>query len=136
MVKLITKDSDYAIRALMVMAERPADFMAIRDISKSQGIPYQFLRGIVQRLIRHGLVISRKGVLGGVRIKRDPKKVSIVDVIRIFQGELELADCIFRKKMCSGRANCVLRKEINRVKKMVKKEFKGVTIAKLLKREG
>jgi DNA-binding IscR family transcriptional regulator len=39
---------------------------------------------------------------------------------------------MFRKQLCSNRANCVLRHEILRIEQMVNREFEGITIGKLL----
>ena len=132
-MKLLTKHTDYAIRALLELAENKDEFFSARQISKQQGIPYQFLRQILQGLIRNKLVISKEGRGGGFRIDKEPDLISIVDVIVIFQGNIQLSECMFRKKLCANRSNCVLRKQINRVEELVNKEFKGITIGRLLK---
>ncbi|MCK4947104.1 MAG: Rrf2 family transcriptional regulator [Candidatus Aureabacteria bacterium] len=132
-MKLLTKHTDYAIRALSELCENKNKFFSARQIAKRQRIPYQFLRQILQGLIKDKLVISKEGSGGGFRIDKDPNLISIVDIIAIFQGNIQLSDCMFRKKLCANRSNCVLKKQINRVEKLVNKEFKGITIGCLLK---
>ena len=132
-MKLLTKNSDYAIRALAVLADNKERFVSAREISEKQNIPYQFLRRILRRLILNKLVVSREGGRGGFKINADPKKASIIDVIKIFQGNLQLSDCMFRRKICRNRPHCVLRREIKRVEQIVAKEFEGITLARLLK---
>ncbi|RKY36969.1 MAG: Rrf2 family transcriptional regulator [Candidatus Omnitrophota bacterium] len=132
-MKLLTKHTDYAIRALLELAGSKDEFLSAQQIAKRQRVPYQFLRQILQGLIKDKLVISKEGRGGGFRINKHPYLISIVDVIVIFQGNIQLSDCMFRKKLCINRANCVLRKQINRVEKLVNKEFKGITIGCLLR---
>lgn len=132
-MKLLTKDTDYAVRALLVLAQNKKSFISIKDISLKEQIPYHFLRRVVQKLIKNKIVESKEGALGGVKLVKDPLKIKIVDIIKIFQGSIELSQCMFRKKICPNRNGCVLRKEIKRVEKIVTEEFDGISIAKLLK---
>lgn len=132
-MKLLTKHSDYAVRALLFLAKNQG-FFSCRQIATKQGIPYQFLRRIMQQLIASGLVTSRGGGQGGVKLARKPESVSVVDVIKIFQGNVQFSQCMFRRKLCAQRAACVLRREINRIEKIVDNEFRNVTLAKLLAR--
>jgi len=133
-MKLLTKNTDYAIRALIELALHEGEYLSVREIAKNQKMPYQFLRSITQKLIKHKLVASKEGVKGGLKMVEDPAKIKIVDVIQAFQGEIELSDCLFQKQICSNRKICVLRKEIQRIEGLVTKEFGKLTIMGLIKK--
>jgi len=98
-MKLLTKETDYAIRTMMHLARQNDGFVSSRDISRKEGIPLQFLRRILQSLIKGGLVESREGVNGGASLKADPADIRIADLIRLFQGNIQLTECMFRKKI-------------------------------------
>ena len=132
-MKLITKQTDYATRAILHLAKHPGDFVSSRKIAAKEKIPLYFLRRLLQDLIRHGLVESREGVAGGVRLRAKPENIRLTDIIRIFQGNVQLSECMFRKRLCSNRATCVLRKRIRRIEKMVTREFENTTVADLIK---
>jgi Rrf2 family protein len=132
-MKLLTKETDYAIRAIMNLARNDDGFVSSRDIATAEAIPLHFLRRILQRLIKEELVDSREGAAGGVRLRRRPEKIHLDDIIRLFQGDIQLADCMFRKRICSNRKTCVLRKRIGKIEQMVNDEFAGITIADLLR---
>lgn len=132
-MKLLTKHTDYAIRALIELSKNRDKFLSAQQIAEQQGIPYQFLRRILQGLIKNKIVIAKEGSGGGFKIDKDPNSVSIVDIITIFQGNIQLSDCMFRNKVCDNRSTCVLRKQINRVEKLVDKEFKAISIGRLLR---
>ncbi len=132
-MKLLNKKTDYAIRALLVLAEKKDSFLSVREVSKNQNIPYQFLRRILQELIKNKLVDSREGGKGGFKISKNPDLINLVDVIKIFQGNIQLVECMFRKQLCGNRKTCVLRREIKKIERIVDEKFKGISIAKLLK---
>ena len=132
-MKILTKNSDYAIRALIALAEDSATFLSAKEIAQKQSIPYQFLRRILQDLIKNDLIVSKEGGGGGFKILVDPKDVNVVDVIKIFQGGLQLSECMFRDKLCRHRSNCSLRNEMKRVETVVEKEFSRITLQKLLR---
>ncbi|ASQ91096.1 Rrf2 family transcriptional regulator [Prosthecochloris sp. GSB1] len=131
-MKVLTKNTDYAIRALLFLGARKGEYVSARHIADEQGIPYQFLRRILRELGKRGLVSSREGTQGGVKIERDPETIGVKEVLEIFQGRIELSECMFRKQICSNRANCVLRHEIVRIEQMVNREFGRITIGKML----
>ena len=131
-MKLLTKHSDYAIRALLFLGQHAHAYYSSREIARKQGIPYQFLRRILQQLIAGGLVVSRGGGRGGFRLIKTPGSISVVDVIKIFQGDVQFSQCMFRRKLCAQRAGCGLRREINRIERIVDNEFRKITLAKLL----
>jgi Rrf2 family cysteine metabolism transcriptional repressor len=132
-VKLLTKQTDYAVRAVMKLARYDEGFVSSRHIAREEGIPLQFLRSILQKLKQNRLVESREGVGGGVRLKTDPSDIRIADLMRLFQGDIQLTECMFRRKICSNRKTCVLRKRIKRIEDMVTREFEDMTIEDLLR---
>ncbi|MGC8774705.1 MAG: Rrf2 family transcriptional regulator [Chlorobaculum sp.] len=131
-MKVLNKETDYAVRALISLGMKSDGWVSAKVISDEQAIPYQFLRRILQELIRNGLVESKEGAGGGVRLAKEPGLIAVAEVIEIFQGKVQLSECMFRKQLCSNRANCVLRHEIMRIEKMVNNEFSQVTIGKLI----
>ena len=131
-MKVLTKNTDYAIRALLSLAGAKGAFLSARAISLEQDIPYQFLRRLLQEMIRHGLVSSKEGAAGCFRLARDPDTIGVTELIGIFQGPVRVSECMFRKQICANRARCVLRHEIMRIEKVVQQEFEKVTIGKLL----
>ena len=132
-MKVLTKNTDYAIRALLALAARKGSYVSARSIATEHDIPYQFLRGLLQEMIRHDLIVSKEGVQGGFMMKKDPDTISVTHLIEIFQGKVQMSECMFRKQICANRARCVLRHEIMRIEQVVQSEFEKVTIGKLFR---
>jgi len=131
-LKLLTKNTDYAIRALLHIARNGEGYLSSREISSDEEIPLPYLRKILNKLREEEIIITREGVGGGAKINRDPEKIRVSNLIRIFQGDITLLDCVFRKNICINIKTCPLRKRIKKIEKVVVKELESVTIADLL----
>jgi len=131
-MKFLTKNTDYAVRALIELAQEKERPLSARAIADRQDIPYQYLRRLLQALIKEGIVTSKEGVRGGMMLNRSAKSIGLADIIRLFQGDIKLSECMFRKRICCNRAKCVLRKRIAHIEELVKREMSGITIEDLL----
>ena len=85
----VSAKADYALRALIEIAVR-ADGTAVsaEQLGKAQGIPHGFLQAILADLRRADVVVSQRGQSGGWRFARDPRMVTVADVIRAVDGPL------------------------------------------------
>ncbi len=135
-MRLLTKNSDYAIRALLELAKTPEQSRSARDLSRDLNIPYEYLRKILQQLVKDGFVQSKEGGIGGFRLALPPERIVIADVMKIYQGPIQLSECMFRSQICANRANCVLRHNIMRIESLVQQEFKAMTVGGLLQQIG
>jgi len=131
-MKLITRNTDYAVRALCYIAERGKDSVSAAEMVAELKIPRPFLRKILQILSGEGLLKSTKGQGGGFSLARPTEKILLTDLIRIFQNTIQLNECVFKKKICPKRSTCVLKKEIDSIEKDVLKRLHGITIASLV----
>lgn len=131
-MKFLTKNADYAIRSLLVMGTDKNKYFSAKEISTAQEIPYQFLRRILQSLIKHNILISKEGINGGFKLAKLANDIKVLDIIEVFQDKVELSDCMFRKKICSNRSTCVLRHELLRIGQIVNSEFSKLSIQNLI----
>jgi len=134
-VKLITRNTDYAVRALCCIAEQKQGVISADQLVKSLEMPRPFLRKILQTLNKEGLLNSSKGKGGGFVLAVSPGKITLTDVIKIFQGPIRLNECKFRKSDCSYINDCLLKKKIDEIEKEVIKKLKTITIASIIKKE-
>ena len=131
-MKLLTKETDYTVRAILYLAMSPDTFVSSKVISEADNIPLQFLRGILQTLTREKIIISKEGASGGVKLIKDPYKIKLTELIDIFQGTIEFTECLFRKHLCHNREKCVLRRRIKNIEKVAINELESITIGSLI----
>lgn len=81
--------SEYALLALVYLARHEDEgFIAVHAIADAQGIPAKFLEQILLILKRGKYLRSLKGKHGGFCLAKHPAKISLADVIRLFDGAL------------------------------------------------
>lgn len=132
-MQLLNKNTDYAVRALLHLASQGDTFTSSSDIAAGQDIPLPYVRRILQELVRSGYLGSKEGASGGVKLIKDPADITVSEMLRLFQGDIQISACMFRKKICSQRATCALKKRINEIEQKLVDEFNTITIGTLLK---
>ncbi|MFH1594630.1 MAG: Rrf2 family transcriptional regulator [Candidatus Omnitrophota bacterium] len=131
-MKLITRDTDYAIRALCYMAKEEERVISVKELVSTLSIPKPFLRKILQTLNSAKLLKSYKGKGGGFKLSRKPKNIFVIDIIKIFQGQVKLSEHIFKKGICPHLKTCILKRRLDRIEGLVIVELKRITIESLL----
>jgi Rrf2 family protein len=130
-MKLLTKNTDYAVRALVRLARDPGRYLSATELARREAIPAPFLRRILQPLIRAKYLTAREGAAGGVRLRRRAAAIRLIDVIELFQGTFQISECMFRKRICPNRPTCPVRRRVAAISDRLAAEFAGITIATL-----
>ncbi len=132
-MKLITRDTDYAIRALSFIGKCRKEIVSVKELVTALKIPKPFLRKILQALNKAKLLKSYKGKAGGFKMAASPDKISLLDLMNLFQGApFEFCEHTFKDKPCPNRRKCRLKNELDIIEKDVIVRLKRVTIGSLL----
>jgi Rrf2 family protein len=103
----ITKQADYAIRAMVYLARlEPETRAATRHIAETQKIPPSFLAKIISQLSIAGLIHTSRGAHGGVLLARPAKDISMLNVIEAIDGPIALNDCTISTEACEYSGDC------------------------------
>lgn len=130
-MKLLTRDTDYAVRALVFMTEHKNRIVSVPELVRALKIPKPFLRKILQILNKRGILQSHKGQGGGFLLVKPSSRIFLADLMEVFQGPLELNGCLFKKKVCPNRSTCPLRRRICNIEKNVISELGAISVASL-----
>lgn len=96
-MKLSTKGR-YGLRALIdlaVYSEESA--VSIGSIAARQKISESYLEQLMAKLRKAGLVVSIRGAGGGYRLARPAGEISVGDILRALEGNLEAVAGLFWK---------------------------------------
>jgi Rrf2 family protein len=133
-MKLITRDTDYAVRALCYIARQRGQIVSVNELVDCLNVPKPFIRKLLQILNKKGILKSYKGKGGGFTLAADNKNITLVGIIEIFQGPLRLSDHNFKKSLCHDIQKCPLKKKLDKIEDYVRSELGQVTVAYLLER--
>ncbi len=132
----ITRQSEYAIRTLLELSRLPTgDFIQSKIISAKQEMPEQFLNKTVQILNQAGLVETRRGMQGGIRLAVKPEEITIADVIEAVEGKVTINPCLTENYHCTNRPTCRVHGILKRAREALQAELSRETFAELAREE-
>lgn len=105
----ITRQADYAVRAVLHLARSGEQRTATSSIAEEQHIPPSFLAKIISQLSIAGLLHTSRGARGGVTLARNPAEITLLEVIEAIDGPIQLNECVGDAGVCSFDENCPLR---------------------------
>ena len=106
----ITRQADYAVRAVLYLSELGDDQRAATSqIADKQKIPPSFLAKIVSQLSVAGLLQTSRGARGGVSLAREPKDISLLEVVEAIDGPILLNECVTHEGICVFGDTCSIR---------------------------
>ncbi|MGB0013357.1 MAG: Rrf2 family transcriptional regulator [Candidatus Sulfotelmatobacter sp.] len=82
---LLTSESVSPRCPLLGRAGCQGSFSA-NDFAQICGLPHEALAKILQRLATAGVLMSHRGINGGYTLARDPRRISVFDVIKASEG--------------------------------------------------
>ena len=104
---IITRATEYSIRAVLHMAEKyPAAVVSKQEICEAEDITPAFLTKILQPLIREGLVRSKRGVAGGFALAKNPSRLTLLDVMQAVDEPITLNVCLREGHTCERECTC------------------------------
>ena len=93
----LSHKSEYALLALVHLARHEGQgFLTVQAIAEAQEIPSKFLEQILLTLKRARYVRSMKGQHGGYVLARPADRVTLAEVIRLFDGALAPTESVSR----------------------------------------
>ena len=136
-MKLSTKGK-YGLRAFIDLAvwgeEEP---VSLTSIAARQEISSNYLEQLMAKLKRAGLVESIRGVNGGYRLARPADEISVGDVLRALEGELNPVEGAAidsgKETHCTGSGTCVSKIVWKRINDSINNTVDSIYIGELVK---
>ncbi len=137
-MKLSTR-TRYGLRAVVELALRGSGSpgaapVPLSVVAKRQGISESYLRQILLKLKRAGLVDAVRGRSGGYLLAREPAKISALDVAKALGEDLGPVQCVTRPSACRRRRECPTYPLWCRLGDIFKEALSATTVAELADR--
>ncbi|MBC8569392.1 RrF2 family transcriptional regulator [Zongyangia hominis] len=98
----ITLESDYATRIVYCLAKSPGR-MDAKSIAETTGVTLRFSLKILRKLVASGIIKSFKGTQGGYELAKEPKDISLCDIIETVEGPLQINRCVGEDFVCTRK---------------------------------
>ena len=106
-MQLISLGTQYAITSLIILGREPfGTAVSAAELAKSLESPSTYLSQILAKLNKPGIVGSRRGLKGGVYLKKKPTKIRLIDIIMAIDGGDFFQTCFLGIKGCGEIEPC------------------------------
>ena len=136
---MLSSSCKYGIRAVTYIASKSKgnEKVGIKQISEDLDLPTPFLAKILQLLAKQKILSSSKGPHGGFSLMRDPKEITLLDIVTTIDGNDLLENCIIHNTTCKcvGEEHliCPIHDEYSKIRATIMKLFTKKTIHSLVR---
>jgi len=129
------KHEDFALLFMGELTMQPDKRVALSHIAHIHGVSPLYLKKIVRRLKRAGLVQSKEGASGGYRIARSPRSISVWDVVQAVSGnKTKPPDPVPAHAACPVHKDCLPQTIRHRVRGILEAELRALSLQELVRK--
>lgn len=100
--------ADYGVLILHHLGKvRPAR-LSMETLAELTRVPLPTVRKLTRLLAEAGLVVSKRGPLGGYQLAKSPQQISLADAIAAIEGRPALTACTSDHGHCDIASHCEL----------------------------
>lgn len=132
----ISKTFQHAVRALVFIQQKNlngVDYVGIKTISEGISSPTPITAKVLKDLVKHELLISRKGPGGGFSISETTGSATVLDLLRLVEGPKILEKCLLGLPNCSDAQPCPAHFEYREIRSNITALFENLNILELSK---
>lgn len=129
----LTKQTDYTFRILIYLASMQVSQTQIQCIADEFKLSKSPLMKIVNKLVNHGWVEAQRGKNGGIKLAVAPEKISLSDVVKLAEPNLEPVNCT--EPPCKIFKPCELKHILLQARENYLNYLNGYSLADLLNKK-
>lgn len=130
----LNKATHYALYAAVEMARAGESPVTVAQVASRYGIPESALAKVFQQLVRSGVAVGLRGTKGGYRLSRPPSRITMLDVISVFEPPPSLALGDPAARTADASAAAPLQRLFDELDELVRCTFASVSLATLVRR--
>lgn len=132
-MKLLSEASEYGLRAVIWMAQCPAEPQKVKDIAEQIKAAPGYLVKVLQELAKAGILSARRGSQGGFILESDPSKLTALDVIHAIDPFERITTCPLMLE-AHASALCPIHRRIDDAMATIEESFRRLTIRDVISR--
>lgn len=103
---MLSQAVGYAATALSHVAAAGGKPLLVKEIAQAADIPAPYLAKIIQVLARKGVVVTQRGIGGGVSLARQPSAITMFEIAVALDDPCVQARCMLGVSECSDERAC------------------------------
>jgi Rrf2 family transcriptional regulator, iron-sulfur cluster assembly transcription factor len=131
-MKLSTR-SRYGTRMMLDLAQHyDQGPVQIGDVSKRENISVKYLEQLIIPLKKANFIKSVRGPKGGHLLAKSPEEITVGEIVKILEGEINLSSCIEHPEVCDRTTRCLTRGVWEEATKAMYDKLNSVTLTKMI----
>jgi Rrf2 family protein len=126
----LSEAASIAIHSMVLIARAREGINAVK-IAEFTGFSKNHIAKVLQRLVKSDLLKSVRGPSGGFTMKKDPKKLTLLNIYEAIEGPIELSDCPLAYEICNFD-RCLMGNVINKLTSEFRKFLEEQTLENYL----
>ncbi len=103
----IARHTDYATRIVLHLScLKEGDQASISEIAAQRRLPVPFVRRLIGKLVKGGILATVRGSGGGIRLGRPAAEISLLDLVVVMEGPIALNQCVDDDRACPFTSQC------------------------------
>ncbi len=128
-----SRECEYAVRGMVALAGAPTgQALTLQEVAAGHNLPPGFLSKIFQKLVRHGLIQSHRGMQRGYTLAHPAPEISLRQILEAIEGPDLFDRCVFSHRRCGEGGQCLVHPYWRRVRGEVTTLFEEVSLRDLL----
>lgn len=139
----ITQEADYALRMVSLLTQSGAvitgepvqNTLCAPAMAETVKVPMGFANKILRKLSLSGVIKSQRGIAGGYYLLRDPRGLTVKEVIEVIDGPIEISKCLSENCDCLNNPNkdcCRFHNVFGALNHMLTERLDRLTIAMMV----
>ncbi|HOX70246.1 MAG: SUF system Fe-S cluster assembly regulator [Dokdonella sp.] len=128
----VSKLTDYATVVMTCLAESADEVLSAQLLAERARLEAPTVSKVLKQLAGAGLVDSWRGANGGYRLAREPRAISVADIVTAMEGPIGMTECCAHSGLCDHESHCGVRVNWQRISDAIRTALEGVTLADML----
>ena len=129
---MMSHTAEYGVRAMVALCTHPEnELQGVREIAATTGVPRNYLSKVMRALARARFVSSERGPGGGFCLSVPAERVSVYDVVAVFDDLAGGRNCFLGRPQCDGNQMCPAHERWAHVWDGYEEFLRGTSIASL-----
>lgn len=128
----VSKLTDYASVVMTCLAAAGTEVLSAQQLSERAQLEVPTVSKLLKQLAQAGLVDSYRGVNGGYRLAREPKLITVAEIVTAMEGPIGMTECSVHSGQCVRESHCGVRVNWQRISQAITTALDSVTLADLI----
>ena len=133
-MEVIRRNTDYGLLIMINLAKNSdnGQLISARQLADEGHFSYQLGCKLLQRLHKAQLVKSDMGPKGGFALARKPSEITLMNIIKVLQGDISLNRCLTGGQGCEFESECELNTKLSCLQLYIDGYLGAITLEEIL----